>query len=91
MTVGDLHAEGAAARAPREGLPDPTREVRWLLAQALERSETWSLAHRDETVLQAFHRNDKRRQLLAEKYQPIGHAGYFRKFFYERPRQQRYL
>ena len=50
MTVGDLHAEGAAALAPREGLPNPTREFRWLLAQALGRSETWILAHHDEAV-----------------------------------------
>jgi release factor glutamine methyltransferase len=50
MTVGDLHAQGAAALAPREGLPDPAREARWLLAQALGHSETWILAHHDEAV-----------------------------------------
>ncbi len=50
MRVAALHAEAAAALAPGAGLPDPAREARWLLAQALGRSEAWVLAHGDETV-----------------------------------------
>jgi len=50
MTVAELHAEGAAALVPGAGLPDPSREARWLLAQTLGRSEAWVLAHSEETV-----------------------------------------
>ena len=50
MTVGELHAEGAAALPPRDGLPDPAREARWLLARALDRNEAWVLAHGEESV-----------------------------------------
>lgn len=34
--------------APREGLPDPAREARWLLARAMGVSEAWLLGHRNE-------------------------------------------
>ncbi|MGD1148888.1 MAG: peptide chain release factor N(5)-glutamine methyltransferase [Thermoanaerobaculaceae bacterium] len=50
MTVGDLHSLGTAALVRRDGLPDPPREARWLLAHAFDRSEAWILAHRDEAV-----------------------------------------
>jgi len=53
MTVADLLAEGAAALSAREGLPDPQREVRWLLARALGRPEAWVLAHPEEHVRDA--------------------------------------
>jgi len=53
MTVGELQREGAS-RLPRgEGLPDPGHEARWLLARAMERSESWVLAHGDEPVEEA--------------------------------------
>lgn len=50
MKVGDLVGEGARAFTRRDGLPDPTREARWLLARALARTEAWVLAHPDEPV-----------------------------------------
>ncbi len=51
MTVDELLAWGARRLGePREGLPDPRREARWLLARALAVSETWLLAHRGEAV-----------------------------------------
>ncbi len=50
MTVGELHAHGVAGLVRREGLPDPAREARWLLARAFDRPESWILAHHDEAV-----------------------------------------
>lgn len=50
MTVAELLAEGGAALEAREGLPDPRREARWLLARALRSTESWVLAHPDEEV-----------------------------------------
>ncbi|HVN76055.1 MAG TPA: peptide chain release factor N(5)-glutamine methyltransferase [Thermoanaerobaculaceae bacterium] len=50
MTVGELQAYAAAALSRREGLPDPAREARWLLAHALERPEAWVLAHPGDGV-----------------------------------------
>jgi release factor glutamine methyltransferase len=50
MTVAGLLAEGGAALDAREGLPDPRREARWLLARALRSTESWVLAHPDEEV-----------------------------------------
>lgn len=38
MTVRELLAEAGAA-LKRDGLPDPAREARWLLAHVLARSE----------------------------------------------------
>jgi len=69
MTVGGLHAEAAAALAPREGLPDPSREARWLLAQALGRSEAWVLAHPEAAVaehVEALFRGWLRRRAAGE-------------------------
>lgn len=53
MTVRELLAEAAAGLPPREGLPDPLREARWLLARCLDRAEAWLLAHADETVAES--------------------------------------
>ena len=51
MTVAQLLGWGTIQLgAPREGLPDPSREARWLLARALAVSEAWLLAHRGEEV-----------------------------------------
>jgi release factor glutamine methyltransferase len=50
VTVGRLHAEGTSSLVVREGLPDPSRESRWLLARALGRSEAWVLAHAEDRV-----------------------------------------
>ncbi len=51
MTVDELLAWGTRRLGkPREGLPDPRREARWLLARALAVSEAWLLAHRGEEV-----------------------------------------
>ncbi len=50
MNVGELLAEGASAFTPREGLANPSREARWLLARALGRTEAWVFAHQDEPV-----------------------------------------
>ncbi|MGV8040514.1 MAG: peptide chain release factor N(5)-glutamine methyltransferase [Thermoanaerobaculaceae bacterium] len=50
MTVRELLAEAAAMLPQREGLPDPAREARWLLAHVLGRSEAWLWAHPDEPV-----------------------------------------
>lgn len=50
MMVRDLLAEAATVLRRREGLPDPTREARWLLARCLDRAEAWLVAHVDETV-----------------------------------------
>ena len=50
MTVRELLAEAAALLPLREGLPDPRREARWLLARCLDCAEPWLLAHADETV-----------------------------------------
>lgn len=54
MTLGELLAWGARQLGtPREGLPDPGREARWLLARALASSDAWVLAHRDDDVAAA--------------------------------------
>ena len=50
MTVAELQREGASRLPRREGLPDPQREARWLLAHVLERHESWVLAHGDEEI-----------------------------------------
>lgn len=50
MTVRELLTEAAVALPQREGLPDPVREARWLLARCLDRAEGWLVAHADETV-----------------------------------------
>ncbi len=50
MNVAALHAEAAAALTPGAGLPDPAREARWLLAQALGRPEAWVIAHGGDAV-----------------------------------------
>jgi release factor glutamine methyltransferase len=50
MTVAELLGLGTSAFGAREGLPDPHREARWLLAQALRRAESWLIAHPDEEV-----------------------------------------
>jgi release factor glutamine methyltransferase len=50
VTVAELLADGARAFPRREGLPDPVREARWLLAQALGRAEAWVWGHPDEPV-----------------------------------------
>ena len=50
MTVRELLAEAAQVLPHRDGLPDPAREVRWLLAHVLRRSEAWLWAHPDEAV-----------------------------------------
>ncbi|MBZ5587536.1 MAG: peptide chain release factor N(5)-glutamine methyltransferase [Acidobacteriia bacterium] len=52
MIVSELHALGAAALTAGDGLPDPRREARWLLACALGRPEAWLLAHAEEPVAQ---------------------------------------
>lgn len=50
MTVRELLAEAARVLPQRDGLPDPAREARWLLAHVLARSEAWLWAHPDEPV-----------------------------------------
>jgi release factor glutamine methyltransferase len=45
MTVGELVTVLSQRLAAREGLPDPRREVRWLLARRLGHSEAWLLAN----------------------------------------------
>ncbi|HUK12323.1 MAG TPA: peptide chain release factor N(5)-glutamine methyltransferase [Thermoanaerobaculaceae bacterium] len=50
MTLAELLREGAARFDRREGLPDPPREARWLLARALDRPEAWLLAHAADEV-----------------------------------------
>lgn len=51
MTIGELLRWAASnLGAPREGLPNPSRESRWLLARALGVAETWLLGHGDEVV-----------------------------------------
>jgi release factor glutamine methyltransferase len=51
MTVDQLLRWGTLRLGdPREGLPQPRREARWLLARALAVAETWLLAHRGEVV-----------------------------------------
>ncbi|MEP0774905.1 MAG: peptide chain release factor N(5)-glutamine methyltransferase [Acidobacteriota bacterium] len=49
MTIDDL-LRWAVPRlgAPREGLPDPAREARWLLSRAMGVGEAWLLGHREE-------------------------------------------
>lgn len=53
MTVGELQREGASRFQRGQGLPDPQREARWLLARALDRPESWVLAHGDEDASEA--------------------------------------
>jgi release factor glutamine methyltransferase len=50
VTVGDLAGEGTRSLTKRDGLPDPVREARWLLARALDRAEAWVLAHAEVPV-----------------------------------------
>jgi release factor glutamine methyltransferase len=50
VTVAELLAEGSGRLDAREGLPDPRREVRFLLARALRCPETWVVAHPNEQV-----------------------------------------
>jgi release factor glutamine methyltransferase len=49
-TVGELIDEGARRLPRRDGLPDPRREARWLLARAAGVTEGWLLIH-DDAVL----------------------------------------
>jgi release factor glutamine methyltransferase len=49
-TVAELLREGTEALPPRQGLPDPRREARWLLAHAWEVTESWLLGHSEETA-----------------------------------------
>ncbi len=53
MTVAQLQAQAAAALTKGDGLPDPRREARWLLARALGRPEAWVLAHAEDPVAEA--------------------------------------
>ncbi|MDD5564260.1 MAG: peptide chain release factor N(5)-glutamine methyltransferase [Thermoanaerobaculaceae bacterium] len=53
MTIAQLQAEGAAALTAGDGLPNPRREARWLLARALGQTEAWLLAHAEEPVAAA--------------------------------------
>ncbi len=49
MTIDELLRWGVPRLgAPREGLPDPAREARWLLARAMGVGEAWLLGHRNE-------------------------------------------
>ncbi len=50
MSVARLLAWAAASMTAREGLRDPAREARWLLARLLDRPESWLLAHADDDV-----------------------------------------
>lgn len=51
MTVAELLRWGSQRLGPpREGLPQPAREARWLLASALGVEEAWLWAHREESV-----------------------------------------
>lgn len=50
MTIAQLQAEAAAALTAGDGLPNPRREARWLLACALGRPEAWLLAHAEDPV-----------------------------------------
>jgi release factor glutamine methyltransferase len=50
MTVAELLREGARRMRARDGLADPARESRWLLAAVLGRQEAWLLAHTDEEM-----------------------------------------
>jgi release factor glutamine methyltransferase len=49
-TVGELLDEGARRLPRRDGLPDPRREARWLLARAAGVTEGWLLLN-DDAVL----------------------------------------
>ncbi|PWB72630.1 MAG: peptide chain release factor N(5)-glutamine methyltransferase [Holophagae bacterium] len=49
-TVGELLDEGARRLPRRDGLPDPRREARWLLARAAGVTEGWLLLN-DDVVL----------------------------------------
>ena len=44
-TVEDLVREGAQVLPTREGIPDPRREARWLLARAQGVDESWLIIH----------------------------------------------
>lgn len=48
MTVAELLREGADLLPLRDGIPDPRREVRWLLARSLGVAESWLLVHPEE-------------------------------------------
>ncbi len=50
MTVAELLLEGARALPVREGIQDPRREARWLLARSLGVEEGWLLIHASEQV-----------------------------------------
>ncbi len=49
-TVTDLLREGEAVLPKRDGIPDPRREARWLLARALGVDERWLLVHPESAV-----------------------------------------
>jgi release factor glutamine methyltransferase len=49
-TVGELIEAGGRRLPCRDGLPDPRREARWLLARAAGVSEGWLLLHGDAVL-----------------------------------------
>ena len=49
-TVGELIEAGARRLPRRDGLPDPRREARWLLARAAGVAEGWLLIHHDAVL-----------------------------------------
>jgi release factor glutamine methyltransferase len=49
-TVGELIEAGARRLPRRDGLPDPRREARWLLARAAGVTEGWLLLHGDAVL-----------------------------------------
>jgi release factor glutamine methyltransferase len=49
VTVEELLREGAEILPQREGIPDPRREARWLLARSLGVEESWLLIHPEST------------------------------------------
>jgi release factor glutamine methyltransferase len=51
-TVARLVREGADILPRRSGIPDPAREASWLLAAALNESETWLKIHPEAEVAQ---------------------------------------
>ena len=53
MTVVELLAVAAGRLTATEGLPDPGREARFLLARALQESEAWLLAHPEAAMAEA--------------------------------------
>lgn len=50
MTARELLAWGADRLPRRDGLPDPRREARWLLARALGVGEEWLVAHAEDVL-----------------------------------------